>query len=63
MVEIVNTNDVKLEQLNSIKDSGDNFDSLLKFDKHIDDKIGKAYSFLGIIKRIVRLPIFVRMLL
>jgi len=29
---------------------GVNFDLQLKFYKHIDDKINKAYSFLGIIK-------------
>jgi len=30
---------------------GANFDSQLKFYKHIDDEINKAYSFLGIIER------------
>jgi len=44
-------NGVQLEQLYSIKDLGVNFDSQLKFYKHIDVKINKAYSFLGIIKR------------
>jgi len=44
-------NGVQLEQLESIQYLGVNFDSPLKFYKHIDDKINKAYSFLGIIKR------------
>jgi len=30
---------------------GVNFDPQLKFHKHIHDKINKAYSFLGVIKR------------
>ena len=38
-------NDVQFEQLDLIKDLGVNFDLQLKFDKHIDDKINKAYSF------------------
>ena len=37
---------VPLEQLDSITDLGVNFDSQLKFDKHIDDKINEAYAFL-----------------
>jgi len=44
-------NGVQLEQLDSIKDLWVNFDSQLKFYKHIDDKINYSYSFLGIIKR------------
>jgi len=44
-------NGVQLEQLDSKQDLGVSFDSQLKFYKHIDDKINKAYSFLGIIKR------------
>jgi len=44
-------NSVQLEQLDSIQDLGVNFDSRLKFHKHIGDKINKAYPFLGIIKR------------
>jgi len=44
-------NNAQLEQLDSIKDMGVKFNSQLKFDKHTDDKINKAYSFLGIIKR------------
>ena len=38
-------NDVQLEQLDSISDLGVHFDSQLKFDNHIDEKINKAYSF------------------
>jgi len=46
-------NGVQLEptRADSIKDLGANFDSQLKFYEHMDDKINKAYSFLGIIKR------------
>lgn len=44
-------NNTKIEVLDSIKDLGVTFDSHLKFDQHINDKINKAYSFLGIIKR------------
>jgi len=40
-------NGVQLEHLDLIQDLGVNFDSQL----HIDDKINKAYSFLGIINR------------
>jgi len=36
-------NGVQLEQLNSKQDLGFNFDSQLKLQKHIDDKINKAY--------------------
>ena len=39
-----------LSNLESIKDFGINFDSTFNFDKHIDDKIIKAYSFIGLIK-------------
>ena len=53
-------NNVQLEELQSIQDLGVTFDSQLKFDKHvIDDKINKAHSFLGIIKR--NLPISIKM--
>ena len=43
-------NNVQLEELQSIKHLGVTFDSQLKFDKHIDDKVNKAYILLGIIK-------------
>ena len=35
----------------NIKDLGVIFDSKLKFCKHVDDKVNKAYQNLGIIKR------------
>ena len=41
----------ELEHRDSIKDLGVTFDSKLKFDLHILDKINKANSILGIIKR------------
>ena len=44
-------NNVQLGQSSSIKTMGVNFVLQLKFYKHIDDKINKAYSFLGMIKR------------
>jgi len=40
-----------LEKLNSIVDLGVHFDSNLTFRDHISEKINKAYSVLGIIKR------------
>jgi len=40
-----------LENLESIKDLGVTFDSHLKFGFHINEKVNKAYSILGIIKR------------
>jgi hypothetical protein len=40
-----------LQRINSISDLGVIFDENLKFDKHICEKIKKAYSILGIIKR------------
>ena len=42
---------VELENVESIKDLGVTFDSHLKFEIHISDKINKAYSILGIIRR------------
>jgi hypothetical protein len=42
---------IEIEELNSIKDLGVTFDANLKFDQHINEKVNKAYSFLGIIKR------------
>ena len=38
-----------LEHLESIKDLGVLFDSKLKFDQHITEKVNKAYSVLGLI--------------
>ncbi len=40
-----------MEKLETIKDLEVTFDSRLHFDKHIKDKINKALSMLGIIKR------------
>ena len=40
-----------LDQLSSINDLGVTFDSKLSFKDHISQKINKAYSILGIIKR------------
>jgi hypothetical protein len=42
---------VKLDNVDSIKDLGVTFDNKLNFRLHITEKINKAYSILGIIKR------------
>ena len=44
-------NNITLEEVNEIKDLGVYYDSLLLFDKHISEKVKKAYMMLGIIKR------------
>ena len=44
-------NNTLLEEVTEIKDLGVLYDSLLVFDKHICEKINKAYMMLGIIKR------------
>jgi len=44
-------NHILLEEVKEIKDLGVCFDSLLVFDKHVCEKINKAYMMLGIIKR------------
>ena len=44
-------NSIELENLDSIKDLGVTFDSQLNFVTHINDKVNKAYSILGIIRR------------
>ena len=44
-------NNVELENVESFKDLGVSFDSHLKFGLHISEKINKAYSILGIIRR------------
>ena len=44
-------NDTVLEEVEEIKDLGVHYDTLLLFDKHVSEKIKKAYSMLGIIKR------------
>jgi len=48
---IYNINNSNLENLDCIKDLGVTFDSHLKFGLHINEKVNKAYSILGIIKR------------
>ena len=40
-----------IDKVRTIKDLGVVFDSRLKFDEHIDEKVNKAYQMLGIIKR------------
>ena len=42
---------IEIEELDSIKDLGVTFNTNLKFDQDINEKVDKAYSFLGIIKR------------
>ena len=44
-------NDTVLEEVMEIKDLGVYYDSLLLFDKHVSEKVNKAYMMLGIIKR------------
>ena len=46
-----NLNNIDLDNIESIKDLGVIFDSHLKFKLHISDKVSKAYSILGIIRR------------
>ena len=43
--------DTKLERLHKIRDLGVLFDDRLKFEDHIKEKVNKANSMLGIIKR------------
>ena len=40
-----------MKQLDFIKDLGVTFDSKLKFDHHINGRVNKAYSVLGLIYR------------
>jgi len=42
---------IQVEEVLSIKDLGVTFDPKLSFESHINEKINKAYSFLGLIKR------------
>ena len=44
---------IRLEEGDEIKDLGVTYDSLLLFDKHISQKINKAYTMLGLIKEIL----------
>ena len=46
-----NLNNIDLDNSESIKDLDVIFDSHLKFKLHISDKVNKAYSILGIIRR------------
>ena len=43
--------DYELEKIYEIKDLGVTFDSKLKFTAHINDKVNKAFSVLGVINR------------
>jgi len=45
------TDNSELENIESIKDLGVTFDSRLKFSLHINEKVNKADSILGVIKR------------
>jgi len=44
-------NNILLEEVKEIKHLGVFYDTLLVFDKHMSEKINKAYMMLGIIKR------------
>ena len=44
-------NNSSLEEVVEIKDLGVYYDSLLLFDKHVSEKVKKAYTMLGNIKR------------
>jgi len=50
-IEHNSISNVELKNVESIKDLGVLFDSHLKFALHISEKINKAYSILGIIRR------------
>jgi len=43
--------DTKLQEVHTVKDLGVTFDEQLQFSDHCYDKIKKAYSMLGLIKR------------
>jgi len=38
-------NNKKLDEVDEIKDLGVTYDSLLLFDKHISEKVNKAYAY------------------
>ena len=44
-------NNIKLDEVDEIKDLEVIYDSLLLFDKHISEKVNEAYTMLGIINR------------
>jgi len=46
-----NIDNEKLKKVDTIKDLGLTFDTNLKFREHTIDKVNKAYSVIGIIKR------------
>ena len=48
---IIQGNQVLLENMKEISDLGIIFDSKLRFDQHIQNKVNKAYNILGIINR------------
>jgi len=43
-------NNTTLDEVDKIKNLGVYYDSLLLFDRHISEKVNKAYMMLGIIK-------------
>ena len=48
---VYNIKCVFLENVNSYKDLGVTVDNHLKFDKHISEKVNKAYMMLGNLRR------------
>ena len=48
---ILHDDKINIEKLDPINDLGVTFDNNLSFKDHISQKINKAYSILGIIKR------------
>jgi len=42
----------ELTKVDSVNDLGVRFDSKLDFSNHMNDKVNKAYSILGVIKKI-----------
>jgi len=51
VIPLYNIKGVALESVDSYKDLGVIVDSHLLFEKHISEKVNKAYSMLGILKR------------
>ena len=49
----MSTNNIKyvIQKVNHIKDLGVTFDTNLSFQEHMQEKINKAYSVIGLIKR------------
>jgi len=48
---VYNIKGAALENIDSYKDLGVTVDSHLKFDKHDSEKVNKAYTMLGILRR------------